>query len=118
MSKRLLLVIGFAAGALVAGTTVGVLAKKQQRFWQERGELMTKIALMHSLPRVLGDDYRMSDGYQTLFEVKDTAVVIVERNGVKTLRVYMPSEPGGAANPSQPVPSGTNLTSAAAGSGR
>jgi len=44
--------------------------------------------LLPKIQTMLGDDYRKSDGYQTLFEVKTDAAVVVERNGVKTLRVY------------------------------
>jgi hypothetical protein len=38
---------------------------------------------------MLGDDYRGSDGYKTFFEVKADAVVVVERDGVRTLRNYV-----------------------------
>ena len=44
--------------------------------------------LLPRIQKMLGDDYLKSDGYQTIFEVKADAVVVVERNGVKTLRVY------------------------------
>jgi hypothetical protein len=40
------------------------------------------------------------------------------REGLATVLEYTRGQPDGAANRSQPVPSGTNLTSAPAGSGR
>lgn len=45
-------------------------------------------ALMPKIQSLLGDDYRKADGYHPVFEVKTEAVVVVERNGVRTLRVY------------------------------
>ena len=54
----------------------------------KNGEIATKFALMQKISKTLGDDYRGSDGYTTFFEVKADAVVVVERNGVKTLRTY------------------------------
>ena len=49
-----------------------------------------KFDFMKKIETALGDDYRASDGYNVFFEVKADAVVIVERNGVKTLRNYVP----------------------------
>jgi hypothetical protein len=58
---------------------------KAARMWAETS---TKLEIMNKISTSLGDDYRASDGYNTLFEVKADAVVIVERNGVKTVRNY------------------------------
>ena len=44
---------------------------------------------MKEIPSALGEDYKGSDGYRTFFTVKADAVVVVERNGVKTLRNYV-----------------------------
>ena len=125
MNKNfLMLSVGFVAGALLVGAVaVTVVAKEKYNYGKYHGELETKLAILESLPAALGDDYRMADGYRKLFEVKDTAAVIVERNGVRTLRVYRPTaslmaEPDGSANRSQPVRPETNRTSVAAGSGR
>jgi len=52
------------------------------------GRLDERRELLQKIPTMLGDDYRKSDGYQTFFEVKTDAAVVVERGGVKTLRVY------------------------------
>jgi hypothetical protein len=54
----------------------------------QSGEVVAKLNLLRDIPKVLGDDYKRSDGYITFFEVKDGAAVVVERNGVKTLRMY------------------------------
>jgi len=44
--------------------------------------------ILEKIPSTLGTDYVESDGYHPVFEVKSIAVVVVERSGVKTLRVY------------------------------
>jgi hypothetical protein len=95
MRKNLLiLLVGFVIGALLVGiVAITVVAKEKYKYGKYQGEVLTKLSIVKSLPAALGDDYRKEDGYQTLFEVKDEAVVIVERNGVKTLRVYRPGAP-------------------------
>src|SRR5262249_42062231 len=52
------------------------------------GAIEAHFALLPKIKKMLGDDYHNSDGYETLFTVKTDAAVVVERNGVKTLRVY------------------------------
>jgi hypothetical protein len=44
-------------------------------------------------------DYRDSDGHHPLFEVGRGAALIVERNGVKTLRIHFPQRPNQALQP-------------------
>jgi hypothetical protein len=51
--------------------------------------MVAKHEICLRLPEVLGDDYRESDGRNIFFEVKRDVVVIVERNGVKTLRRFV-----------------------------
>jgi hypothetical protein len=53
--------------------------------------ILVKVELMNKIRDMLGNDYRASDGYNVFFEVKADAVVVVERNGVKTLRIYDPA---------------------------
>lgn len=52
------------------------------------GRIAERYEILNNIPEKLGDDYQKQDGYETLFTVKTEAVVIVERNGVKTLRAY------------------------------
>jgi hypothetical protein len=52
------------------------------------GEITTKLELMDRIAAELGTDYRPADGRNVFFGVKADEVVIVERNGVKTLRRY------------------------------
>lgn len=44
---------------------------------------------MKKIDAEFGNDYRGSDRYNVFFEVEADAVVIVERNGVKTLQSYV-----------------------------
>jgi hypothetical protein len=46
--------------------------------------------LVKKVRESFGDDYKSDDGYKTFLEVREDAVVVVERNGVKTLRIYRP----------------------------
>jgi uncharacterized membrane protein YciS (DUF1049 family) len=39
------------------------------------------------LPLVLSRDFEATEKYETLYDVKTTTVVIVERTGIRTLRV-------------------------------
>jgi hypothetical protein len=48
--------------------------------------MVAKHEICKRLPAVLGEDYRESDGRNIFFAVKGDLVVVVERNGVKTLR--------------------------------
>ena len=89
-------ILPFVAGFLVA-SVIFVFAvlprygREKFEFGHKQGENATKFELLERVPKVLGDDYhRGSDGYETFFEVKADAVVVVERNGVKTLRTYVP----------------------------
>lgn len=87
-------VVAFFLGLVVASCAFAVFllpryARDKIEFGRKQGEIMTKIELLEKIPKILGDDYRGSDGYNKFFEVKADAVVIVERNGVKTLRTYV-----------------------------
>jgi hypothetical protein len=57
--------------------------REKYDYGRKHGEIMTKLDLLQRIPKALGDDYRGSDGYNTFFEVKADAAVVVERNGVK-----------------------------------
>ena len=57
-------------------------------YGRRTAEVAVKFDLVQKIPQLLGDDYRKSDGYTPVLEVKTDAIVVVERNGVKTLRVY------------------------------
>jgi hypothetical protein len=89
-------ILPFLAGFLVASVVFafGVLpryGREKLQLGHKQGEIATKFELLQRVPEVLGEDYhRGSDGYKTFFGVKAGAVVVVERNGVKTLRTYVP----------------------------
>ena len=80
---------GFAiASALFLFIIMPHHGSSQEDGGRRTAEVATKFELLQKIPQVLGDDYMPTDGYKTFFEVKADAVVVVERNGVKTLRVY------------------------------
>ena len=83
-------IIGFCLAAAIF--LVAILPRQSHGSFDagfRTGEILTKLKLMEKIPVALGDDYKASDGYNTFFEVKADAVVVVERNGVKTLRNYV-----------------------------
>jgi len=87
-------IIPFLLGFLVASVLFVFVVlprygQEKVEFGRKQGEISTKLELMERVPKLLGDDYRGSDGYHTFFEVKADAVVVVERDGVKTLRNYV-----------------------------
>ena len=93
MRRHLLpFVLGFAFASVLAAVVALLIVLPYVRSSFESGRKSGVVdahyALLSKIPKVLGDDYRKADGYETLFEVKADAVVVVERNGVKTLRVY------------------------------
>jgi hypothetical protein len=51
------------------------------------GTIAARAALAEAVSRELGNDLVRGEPQETVFSVKTTDVVIVERNGVKTLRV-------------------------------
>lgn len=90
--KKLLasFLLGFAAASgLFILLVLPRYGREKVEFGRQQGEILTKLQLMDKIPVALGEDYKGSDGYQTFFTVKADAVVVVERNGVKTLRNYV-----------------------------
>lgn len=88
----LLAMAGMAIGMIITGIIGIIIGKKvaasQRAAGVNDGRIEERRELFKLVSEKLGDDYQKSDGYETLFTVKTDAVVIVERNGVKTLRPY------------------------------
>jgi hypothetical protein len=93
-SKRLLkyavwFVLGFAsASVLFIFVFIPSYGREKFDYGYKNGQTAAKFEIGLKLPTALGGDYTKADGYQPFFEVKDMAVLVVERNGVKTLRLY------------------------------
>lgn len=82
--------LGFVlASVLFVFVVLPPYGREKVEFGRKNGEIITKLQLMERVRDKLGSDYRASDGYDTFFEVKADAVVVVERDGVKTLRNYV-----------------------------
>jgi hypothetical protein len=62
--------------------------KEKYDYGYAHGQIAAKFELMEQVRKRLGSDYKNDDGYEPFLEVKADAIVVVERNGVKTLRVY------------------------------
>ena len=85
--------LGFAVASVLVGALFAfvIMPHRNREIFESgrrTGVIDAHFSLLPKIKTTLGDDYRNSDGYQTLFTVKTDAAVVVERNGVKTLRVY------------------------------
>jgi hypothetical protein len=90
-------VMTFLAGGLLGGIAAAVIfivfllppyAKDKYQFGHIQGFTDGQIEVIHKIEDALGKDYTKADGHNPVFTIKDATVVLVERNGVKTLRVY------------------------------
>ena len=80
-------IIAFLLGCLVSTVVfLMILGPRSYQRGRETGQMVAKHEICKRLPAVLGEDYRESDGRNIFFAVKGDLVVVVERNGVKTLR--------------------------------
>jgi hypothetical protein len=83
------IVVGFvAASSLFVFAVMPVYGRETVAVGRKQGEVNAKFELMRKVSETLGEDYSRADGYNTVIEVKDGAVVAVERNGIKTVRTY------------------------------
>jgi hypothetical protein len=82
-------VVGGAIGAaLVVWLYLPGFGHEKEEFGRREGYAQGQIAVAAKLPAALGSDFSKTEKYSTFYEVKDVDVLVVERNGVKTLRVY------------------------------
>ena len=51
------------------------------------GKTSASIDIAHKIHDVLGDDFHRSEPHELFYAVKDISVLVVNRNGVKTLRL-------------------------------
>jgi len=89
-------IIALFAGIFIGGLSVGSyrlnVARNQFKVGVATGQVIAQTKIMNDIHEKLGSDYSQSDGYCPLYEVKSDAVVLVDRKGVKTLRVYAPRQ--------------------------
>jgi len=86
------LVAGFALGCCVTGLVVwfAVLPSTRESYravGMNDGIIQARWEIAQKIPRMLGSDVSHDEHSEELFAVKATSVVVVERNGVRTLRV-------------------------------
>jgi hypothetical protein len=82
-------IVGFvAASSLFIFAILPIYGREKIAVGRKQGEVNAKFELMRKVSETLGEDYSRADGYNTVIEVKDGAVVVVERSGIKTLRTY------------------------------
>jgi hypothetical protein len=82
--------LGFATATCIALAVFPIYGREKYDHGREQGVITTKLDLLKQVGETFGDDYNKSDSYNIFFEVKADAAVVVERNGIKTLRIYVP----------------------------
>lgn len=93
-TKIVCFIAGLVFGCIVAGLVALSYARNQFSAGINSGKVLANLEFLRQVELVLGSDYLPADGYHTFLEVKDSAVLVVERNGIKTLRPYRQSLPG------------------------
>jgi hypothetical protein len=91
------IIISFITGLIVAAVMVGAVgryiiypavAREKEEFGRNQGYASGQIDFAAKIPAALGSDFSKNEKYIIFHQVKDVDVIVVERNGVKTLRVY------------------------------
>lgn len=85
------LVIGFASGCAVAAgifyfLLVPEIRDSYRAVGYNDGTISAKLDVAQKVKGIFGSDLSTNEPHQQLFVVKTTSVVVVERNGVKTIR--------------------------------
>ncbi|MEZ5442062.1 MAG: hypothetical protein R3F15_11290 [Lysobacterales bacterium] len=83
--------LGFLAGALATVAVMWQVALPQARdhYWAlglNEGRIITQAEIAEMIRTELGSDLRPAETGAPFFDVKSTSVVVVERDGTKTLR--------------------------------
>lgn len=81
------LLSGFVVFILTALVTYVVVERESHRAGLDQGMVKAQLEILQKVKAMLGDDLSAHEERELLFRVKNAAVVVVERNGVKTLRV-------------------------------
>jgi hypothetical protein len=87
-SKWTVFLLGVLVGCSLAAVTL-VVPVIDGRLAANRhsGEILTKLELARLIDRELVHAHEPADGDTTPFQIKDVDVMVVQRNGVKTLAV-------------------------------
>jgi hypothetical protein len=83
--------VGGAVGAaLVVWLYLPAVLHEKEEFGRTQGYLMAELDIARKIPETLGPDYTEADGHTLFYQVKEVPVFVVQRNGVKTLRLPPP----------------------------
>ncbi len=82
---------GFVLGAITAAAITWFFVIPQTResyrgVGYNDGQISARLEIADHINRKLGNDLIPSEPRETLYNVKSSSVVVVDRNGVKTLR--------------------------------
>ena len=84
---------GFLAGVAFTLVVFGLwvvptVANDKYQFGLVTGRTNAEVDIAHKIRSVLGDDFDRNEQKEAFFSIKDIMVVVVNRNGTKTLRLY------------------------------
>ena len=84
---------GFVTGAALTLVVFGVwvvpmIANDRYQAGLVTGRTNAEVDIAHKIRSVLGDDFNRNEQKDAFYSIKDIMVVVVNRNGTKTLRLY------------------------------
>ena len=87
------LLLGFVLGAAMSAAVCGfwilpAVARDKFEFGATTGRADSRVDIADKIRQTLGDDFDRDETRQSFYDIKDISVVVVTRNGAKTLRVY------------------------------
>jgi hypothetical protein len=85
--------VGFLTGAALMLVVFGLwlipmVANDKYEFGLVTGRTNAEVDVALKIRAALGDDFSRNEPKETLYKIKDIWVVVVTRNGTKTLRLY------------------------------
>lgn len=85
-------IIGLIVGVVIIAAVGRYLiypavAREKEEFGRNQGYATGQIDIARKIPATLGSDFSKDEKHSVFYQIKDVDVVVVERNGVKTLRV-------------------------------
>ena len=93
MKTILAFVVGLVVGVTITGA-VGrfviypAVAREKEEFGRNQGYVDARVEIAHKIRDTLGDDHQRGEPATNFYSVKDVDVLVVNRNDVKTLRLY------------------------------
>lgn len=80
--------VAFAVSGYMVYTQYAEIAREKVATGRAWGYADAQVDVAHKIRERLGDDFEDGEPSEGFYDVKDISVLVVTRNGVKTLRLY------------------------------